>query len=100
MAKGHSDKLASGLEGGGDGKGGRWKDTEGGKGQKQTFTSCFFLLRGRVQTPANDIMFHIAAKLLSGAAAPAGLTSSGSNAPNPSHSGRCSCAPPLKHSFE
>lgn len=72
MAKGHSDKLASGLEGGADGKGGRWKDPEGGKGQKQTFASPFSRLRGRVQTPANDIMFHIADKLLSGPAAPAG----------------------------
>lgn len=48
------------------------EDTQGGKGQKQTFTSSFFLLRGGVQTPANDIMFHIADKLLSGAAAPTG----------------------------
>lgn len=72
MAKGHSDKLASVLEGGADGKGGRWKDTEEGKGQKQTFTRSFFLLWGRVQTPANDIMLHIADKLLSGTAAPAG----------------------------
>lgn len=46
MAKGHSDKLASGLEGGGDGKGGRWNDTEGGKRQKQTFTSSFFSFYG------------------------------------------------------
>lgn len=50
MAKGHSDKLASGLEGGGDGKGGRWNDTEGGKRQKQTLTS-FFLFTGEGANP-------------------------------------------------
>lgn len=32
----------------------------------------FFYGAGGVQTPANDIMFHIADKLFSGAAAPAG----------------------------
>lgn len=32
----------------------------------------FFLLRGRVQPPVHDIMFHIGDKLLSGTAAPVG----------------------------
>lgn len=70
MAKGHSDKLASGLEGGGDGKGGR--TLKGVKDKNRHSQVPFLLLRGREQTPANDIMFHIADKLLSGAAAPAG----------------------------
>lgn len=72
MAKGHSDKLASSLEGVAMGKGEGGRTPKGVKDKNRDSQVPFLLLRGRVQTPANDIMLHIAAKFLCGAAAPAG----------------------------
>lgn len=82
MAKGHSDKLASGSEGGwvdGKEKGVGWADTdrkEGGqeienKTDRQMFSFSFLVFhREEVNppTPQDDITFHIPHELFPGTA--------------------------------